>query len=236
LTAVDPATVKMIEKETPAPETLSEIIEDRCQYLTAYQNQALADRYRSQVEDMLDQFGEDIGFVVARNYFKVLAYKDEYEVARLYSDKRFREALEEEFVGDYKLSIHLAPPLLAPIDQHSGLPRKLTFGRWIFPVFSVLAKFKFLRGKALDPFSYTADRKLERSIIADYESLMLKLASKPEASPDIIKALLSLPEKIRGFGYIKERNFKTVQVEREQLLAGLYAQPEPIKMFDPEAA
>jgi len=219
-----------------APQTFPELIEDRRRYLTAYQNQNLAKRYETQVDAITAKYGEEVGMVVARYYFKVLAYKDEYEVARLYSDGRFMKSLAEEFEGDYKLSIHLAPPLLAPIDKHSGLPRKITFGRWIFPVFSVLAKFKFLRGSKLDPFSYTADRKLERRIINEYEDLLVRLLSRDEANPIEIKALLALPEKIRGFGYIKERSFKNTQLEQERLLAALDAKPEPIKIFDPKVA
>jgi indolepyruvate ferredoxin oxidoreductase len=236
LKAHNPAAIKFGEPEPPVTQTFAELIDDRYQYLTDYQNKQLADRYRQRVDALTEKYGDEIGKIAARYYFKVLAYKDEYEVARLYSDGRFRAALEEEFEGDYKLSIHLAPPLLAPVDKHSGLPRKLTFGRWIFPVFKVLANFKFLRGSKFDPFGYTPDRRLEQKILADYEKLIADLLARDEAAPDTVQALLSLPEQVRGFGYVKERNFKTVEVTRAQLLAKLDARPEAIKIYDPEAA
>lgn len=241
LKAHTPAAINFGAEVEPTPQSFSELVEDRRQYLTAYQNQNLANRYQTQVDAIVTKYGEEVGMIVARYYFKVLAYKDEYEVARLYSDGRFKKSLTEEFEGDYKLSIHLAPPLLAPVDKHSGLPRKITLGSWIFPVFNVLAKFKFLRGSKLDPFSYTADRKLEQRIIGDYEDLLAlllqrDLAREREASPEELKALLSLPEKVRGFGYVKERNFSNTQLEQQRLLAALDAKPEPIKIFSPEAA
>jgi indolepyruvate ferredoxin oxidoreductase len=236
LKAHSPTAITFGAKIEHTPQTFPELIEDRRRYLTAYQNQNLADRYQTQVDAVTEKYGEEVGMVVARYYFKVLAYKDEYEVARLYSDGRFKQALAEEFEGDYKLAIHLAPPLLAPIDKHSGLPRKITFGSWIFPVFSVLAKFKFLRGSKLDPFSYTADRKLERQILDEYEDLLAQLLKRDGDPQEQLMALLALPEKIRGFGYVKEQSFKNTQLEQERLLAALDAKPEPVKIFSPEAA
>ena len=236
LKAHDPAAVQYGEEEIVEPQSFEELVADRSAYLVAYQNESLATLYQAKVEAITQKFGEDIGLIVARYYFKVLAYKDEYEVARLYSDGRFKAALAEEFEGDYKLSIHLAPPLLAPVDKHSGLPRKLTFGSWIFPMFTLMAKFKFLRGTALDPFGYTKDRKLEREIRQDYEQLLDKVLSLDKLDAPALRTLLALPEKIRGYGYIKERNFKSTQFEKDQLLARLTAQPEAIKIFDPKAA
>lgn len=238
LKAHNPASFETQQPIAVMPETLEEILLDRRNALVKYQNQALADKYAAKVEQFRSKFGEEVATLVARYYFKVLAYKDEYEVARLYSDGKFRAALAEEFEGDFKLSIHLAPPLLAPIDKHSKLPRKLTFGSWIFPVFKVLSGFKFLRGTALDPFGYTADRKLERQIIEEYESLLDKvlMVQTSEADQTLVGQLLSSPEMIRGFGYVKERNY--VQVRQDQLrnLSKLETEPEPIKVFDPKAA
>ena len=106
---------------------------------------------------------------VARSYHKLLAYKDEYEVARLYSDPQFRKQLQDSFDGDYKLGVHLAPPLLSRVDPATGEPRKREFGPWIFPVLRALARLKGLRGTPFDPFGYTAERRMERRLIADYE-------------------------------------------------------------------
>jgi indolepyruvate ferredoxin oxidoreductase len=236
LKAHNPKTIRFGEEEVLVPQTLSELLEDRRQYLTAYQDQNLAEQYQSKVDAVTEKVGEETGMVVARYYFKVLAYKDEYEVARLYSDGRFKAALEEEFDGDYKLSIHLAPPLIAPMDDHSGLPRKLTFGSWIFPLFNILAKFKFLRGSSLDPFGYTKDRQLERKILGEYEQLLGTVLELDEVDPATLKAILALPEKIRGYGYVKERHHRSTRLEHKQLLAKLTAEPEAIKIFDPQAA
>lgn len=236
LKAHDESALTFAANKEPKPETFQELLADREAYLTQYQNSALAERYRARVDAVNARFGEAIAMTVARYYFKVLAYKDEYEVARLYSDGNFRKSLEEEFEGDYKLSIHLSPPLFAPKDPHSQLPRKITFGAWMFPVFSVLARFKFLRSTRFDPFAYTEDRKLERQILQEYEQLMDEALSLD--NPDIhqVEALLATPEQIRGFGYVKHRNYDEVRQQQLNALAKLKAEPEAIKIFDPEAA
>src|SRR5262249_45432782 len=119
---------------------------------------------------------------VARGYFKLLAYKDEYEVARLFSDKAFGEALRAEFEDYRKLAFHLAPPLLAPRDRATGVPRKMRFGAWMLPLFRLLAKGKRLRGSALDIFGYSAERRLERQMIADYETLLEEIGERLSAA------------------------------------------------------
>ena len=159
---------------------------------------------------------------VARAYHKLLAYKDEYEVARLFTDPGFRESLSEQFESRGKLSFHLAPPLLARRDKATGEPRKLEFGRWMLPVFRLLAKGKRLRGTAWDPFGYTQERKLERQMIADYEGLLDELSQR--LSPQThatATALAALPLEIKGFGHVKLRNYKTVKAREAALLAQL---------------
>ena len=217
-------------------ETLEDVIQDRMSYLTSYQNRSLAERYERGVNAFRQKFGEEIALLVAKYYFKVLAYKDEYEVARLYSAPDFKRALDAEFQGNYKLSIHLAPPLLASIDPHSKLPRKRTFGRWIFPVFNLLAKFKFLRGSAFDLFGYSEDRKLERQILADFEAILRDAINMDHPDTAILSELLSTPEHIRGFGHVKERHYAQAKQTQLRLLAKLNADFEPIKVFDPKAA
>ena len=113
--------------------------------------------------------------------FKLMAYKDEYEVARLYSDGAFAKQVRSAFDGDLKFEFHLAPPLLAKLDKETGLPRKMTFGPWMMSAFRWLARFKFLRGTALDPFGHSAERRIERKLIADYEAMLAEALARLNA-------------------------------------------------------
>ena len=230
---------------SPAPEdamTLDELISRRKDYLKDYQNQQYAERYEAMVRKVQDEekayAAEEVTSAVARYYFKLLAYKDEYEVARLYSTAEFRESLNAQFQGNFKLEFNLAPPLIAPVDKHSGLPRKMQFGSWMLTAFNLLAKFRFLRGSRFDPFSYTQDRKLERKLISEYENLVDKLLTQLDAENlTAIAEILSLPEKIRGYGYIKANNAKLAAAEQQRLLSILNnSQTNPVKWVDPEAA
>ena len=159
---------------------------------------------------------------VARGYYKLLAYKDEYEVARLFTNPAFEKALGEQFEARGKLEFHLAPPLLARRDKVTGEPRKMQFGRWMLPVFRLLAKGKRLRGTAWDVFGYTHERKLERQMIADYEKLLDEIAERlTPATHATAVALAGLPLDIKGFGHIKERNYKVAKAREAALLAEL---------------
>ncbi len=162
---------------------------------------------------------------VARGYHKLLAYKDEYEVARLYASPAFEKALGEQFESRRKLEFHLAPPLLARRDKETGEPRKMRFGAWMLPVFRLLAKGKGLRGGAFDVFGYTAERKLERQMIADYEKLLDEIAERlSPATHRTAVALASLALDIKGYGHIKERNYKAAKAQGDRP-AGRAAQP-----------
>src|SRR5947209_4139299 len=182
LAAADPARLEAMLKgqdATPAPKTLEqmsldEIIAHRSALLTDYQNAKLAERYHNLVKQVRDAatkggYGDALPRAVAINYAKLLAYKDEYEVARLYTDGKFEQQLRDQFEGDFKISFNLAPPILSSGVDALGRPKKRAFGAWMMSVFRVLAKFRFLRGTALDVFGYSADRKLERDLIAGYE-------------------------------------------------------------------
>ena len=182
LAAADPARLVAMMKgqdETVAPKTLDamsldEIIAHRSAFLTDYQNEKLAERYRKLVTQVRDAalnggFGDALPRAVAINYAKLLAYKDEYEVARLYTDGRFEKQLRDQFDGDFKISFNLAPPMLAGGTDALGRPRKRAFGAWMMPLFRLLAKMRGLRGTAFDIFGYSADRRLERDLIAGYE-------------------------------------------------------------------
>jgi indolepyruvate ferredoxin oxidoreductase len=159
---------------------------------------------------------------VAKNHFKLLAMKDEYEVARLHADPAFRARIASVFEGDYRLNFHLAPPLLAKTDPATGLPRKRAYGPWMLTAFRWLAKLKFLRGGALDVFGRTAERRLERALIAEYERDVAEAPPPPRRSNlDTAVELAGLPEHIRGFGHIKLRSIDAARQKRAVLLAAL---------------
>lgn len=241
--AVEPGFGQLKPAKASRLENLETILADRRRFLSAYQNVALADRYEARVRQFQAHLVtiqvDDAGLLVAlaQNYFKLLAYKDEYEVARLYTDGAFRQSVAAQFEGNYKLQFHLAPPLLAPRDKHTGLPRKLTFGGWMMPVFSLLARLRWLRGTALDPFGYTADRQLERQLISDYENLLDEcLVHLQSDNLETIKALLALPEQIRGFGHVKQQHVDRANASKQALLAKLDVRLEVVRIVPPRAA
>src|SRR5206468_4935857 len=153
------------------------------------------------------------------NYAKLLAYKDEYEVGRLYAEAAFAAGLEQQFEGNYRLKFHLAPPLLAQRDPKTGHLIKQEFGPWMLPAFRMLAKLKFLRGTALDIFGYSEERRTERKLIADYEALLGEITGKlaPE-NHHIAVGLANIPEKIRGFGHVKARHLVAAKADEAALL------------------
>jgi indolepyruvate ferredoxin oxidoreductase len=162
---------------------------------------------------------------VARNLFKLMAYKDEYEVARLYCNGEFLRQVAQEFDGDrLRFEFHLAPPLLAQRDRRTGQPRKLTFGPWMLTVFRLLMRFKFLRGTALDPFGYVAERRTERKLIADYEATLAEVLGKLNAdNHHLAVGIAAIPEKIRGFGHVKMRHLAAAKADEATLLDQLRA-------------
>ena len=213
-------------------EGLEERIARRVRFLTDYQDAAYAGRYSALVEkvraaEAARTPGQTaLTEAVVRYYFKLLAVKDEYEVARLHSLPDFKTKLEQQFEGDYKLSVHLAPPLIAKRDPATGHLKKREFGSWIFPVFQGLAKLKRLRGTPLDIFGYTVERRQERRLIADYEALLEELLGKltPENHALAVE-LAAIPEKVRGFGHVKEDHIKTAKACEADLLAA-FRNPE----------
>jgi indolepyruvate ferredoxin oxidoreductase len=207
-------------------QSLEELVERRVRFLTGYQSARYAARYSNLVERArqaeTDKAPGLNGFAnaVARYYFKLLAYKDEYEVARLYGDPAFHQALGEQFEGDTRLEVHLAPPLLPGSDPDGGAPRKRAFGPWIFTAFRWLAKFKGLRGTPFDPFGHTADRKRERELIVEYEALIEELlAGLGHDNHALAVELAAIPEQIRGYGHIKTAHLDDAKAREAQLLA-----------------
>ncbi|MFL6673666.1 MAG: DUF6537 domain-containing protein, partial [Massilia sp.] len=155
---------------------------------------------------------------VAKYYFKLMAYKDEYEVARLYTDGRFVEQLKSQFEGDFKLKFNLAPPLFAKKDAKGHLV-KAEFGAWMWGAFKLLARLKGLRGGAFDLFGYTAERKMERALIAEYRQ-MIEALLPALSTENYINAveLASLPEQVRGFGHVKEKAVAAFRAKKAELL------------------
>ncbi len=215
--------------------TLEEIVAARTKHLTGYQNAALAQRYAALVEKVrvAEQLkgGGKTGLTeaVARYYAKLLSYKDEYEVARLYSEAAFQAKLGQQFEGDYKLKFHLAPPLFSQRDPQTGHLIKQEFGSWMLPAFRLLAKLKGLRGTAFDPFGRTEERKTERRLIADYEKLVDELLAglAPQNHALAIK-LAAIPDEIRGYGHIKDAHLAKAKRKEAELLAQ-WRNPEAMK-------
>jgi indolepyruvate ferredoxin oxidoreductase len=240
LAAADPARLAAMMKgqdETVAPKTLDEmsldeIVAHRSALLTDYQNEKLAARYRNMVMQVRNAaanggFGDALPRAVAISYAKLLAYKDEYEVARLYTDGKFEKQLRDQFDGDFKISFNLAPPMLAGGTDALGRPRKRAFGAWMMPVFRLLAGMRGLRGTAFDIFGYSADRRLERDLIAGYEKdVGHVLTVLSPLTLDTAVEILSLPDRIRGYGPVKEKSVQDAKARYAQLAADL-ANPPP---------
>jgi indolepyruvate ferredoxin oxidoreductase len=215
--------------------SFDEMVARRVAFLTAYQNAAYAARYRGWVdkaraaEATLAPAACGLAEAVGRYLFKLMAYKDEYEVARLYSEESFAQQVKNTFDGEnLRLRVHLSPPLLAPTDK-AGRPRKITFGPWIFGLFRLLAGLKGLRGTAFDVFGYTRERKTERALIADYEAMLDEILSR--LTPDnhaIAVGLAAIPEKIRGYGHIKMRHLAAAKADEAALLEQFRAGPAPL--------
>jgi len=208
---------------------LDEVIARRVEFLADYQDAAYADRYRNLVARVRQAEADRIGGAklaeaVARYYFKLLAYKDEYEVARLFTRPEFRQRLDAAFEGDFKLRFHLAPPLLARPDPVTGEPRKRAYGEWMMGAFRLLARLKGLRGTAFDLFGYSAERRLERQLIADYERTVETILARLNRDTHATAvAIASIPEEIRGYGPVKARHIRHAQAKQAELLAQLRA-------------
>ncbi len=205
--------------------TLSEKIDLRVTSLTNYQSARYAKRYTKLVEKVkaaeqsLGTGSETLTEATVRYLFKLMAYKDEYEVARLYTDGAFAAKIAGQFEGDFKLKFHLAPPMFAKTDPETGHLIKKEFGPWMMKSFAVLAKLKVIRGTALDPFAKTEERKKEVALISEYEETISELLeSLTSDNLALAVEIAEVPENIRGFGHVKERHMKAADAERENLL------------------
>jgi len=207
-------------------QSFEETVARRVEFLTAYQNEAYARRYRELVDRVKAAESAKapgrcgLAEAVARYLFKLMAYKDEYEVARLYTDGTFLKQVANELGGDnLRFEFHLAPPLLTNLNPSTGEPRKISFGPWMMSVFKVLARLKFLRGTPFDIFGYSQERRTERKLVADYEAMLDEILTK--LTPDnhvLAVGLAAVPEKIRGFGPVKARHLAAAKADEAVLL------------------
>jgi indolepyruvate ferredoxin oxidoreductase len=212
-------------------QTLDEAIVRRVEFLTAYQDEAYARRYLEQVtairaaETRAAPGSTAVTEAVARNLFKLMAIKDEYEVARLYTDGSFQKQLAAQFQEYDRLEFHLSPPILGRRGA-DGKPRKSRFGPWMMKGFHALAALKGLRGSSLDVFGYFPERRMERRLLAEYESdLDLVARSIAPGKIEAAAALASIPALIRGYGHVKQASAKKAAEERERLLKRFAAEP-----------
>ena len=206
-------------------ESLDEMIERRAAFLTDYQDKAYAGRYLALVDKVRQAEARrlpgstKLTEAVARYYFKLMAYKDEYEVARLYTSGEFRKRIEQQFEGDYRLHFNLAPPLFSRRDAEGRLIKK-EYGPWVFTLFRLLAKMKGLRGTAFDIFGRTEERRMERQLIADYAQVVEELLAGLDAgNADLAVEIASVPEHIRGYGHVKEAHLAKAKGKEAELLA-----------------
>jgi indolepyruvate ferredoxin oxidoreductase len=220
------------EPETATRESLDALVARRADFLSTYQNARYADRYRALVGRVAERAkqvpgGERLTRAVARYYHKLLARKDEYEVARLYTDGSFARQVAAEFEGDYRLVLHFAPPVfrrleswLGRVDPHTGATHKLALGGWFFRVLAGLAKLRFLRDTPFDPFGWTAERRLERQLPRDYEAQIGELLDGLRAENlELAVEIASLPEHVRGFEHVRLRQLEQARERERELLA-----------------
>ena len=226
---IDPKSIaSLVEAEDSGhpPSQAGTLDDRRAGDLEQYQNAAYAQRYRAivtkarQTEALHTPGRTGFTDAVAQGLYRLMAYKDEYEVARLYASPAFARSLADTFEPGYGLRLHLAPPLFAQRDPDTGLPRKHAFGPWILTAMRLLARLKGLRGTLLDPFGHTAERKQERALISEYEALITRLCSGLSAdNHDQAVALAAVYDSVRGFGHVKARNLTAMAAQRDALLA-----------------
>lgn len=203
-------------------ETVEQMIEKRSTMLEGYQNQKYANKYLRLLGKVQQVDHDVILEAVAKSYYKLLAIKDEYEVARLYTDGDFKKKLGAQFDGDYTLKFHMAPPIFEKRDPVSGEVKKREFGPWMMGALNVLSRLKFLRGTVFDIFSYSAERKMEVALIKEYEEVVQKVLDKlNKGNYQLCLEILEVPLSYKGFGHVKEKNIKSGKAKLEKLLARL---------------
>jgi indolepyruvate ferredoxin oxidoreductase len=214
-----------LSPQPPVAPTVEDMIAHRSALLVAYQNAAYAGSYRQLVERVRQREqavhpgSSALTEAVARYLYKLMAYKDEYEVARLYTDGQFAEQLRQTFEGDLQLSFHLAPPLFNRGVDAQGRPLKRRFGPWMLRAMGLLARLRFLRGTAIDPFGRLPERREERALVADYRALLAELmAGLNQDNHALAVELASLPDQVRGYGPVKSEAIREYRQARDALL------------------
>ena len=210
--AVSPAKLEIAQDTAPSDDSPATLISRRMAFLTDYQNAAYAERYKATLDAAAPHLNDDQRVAAAKSLFKLMAYKDEYEVARLHNLSGFAQRIAADFEGDYKIKYHLAPPLWPTARDTRGRPVKRSFGPWMGHVFKLLTRMKALRGTWADVFSYSADRKLEVALIAWFEDVLDQVAAAEMDDAEKL-ALLAAPMDIRGYGPVKDAAIKKVQAE-----------------------
>jgi indolepyruvate ferredoxin oxidoreductase len=201
--------------------TVNELIEHRSKHLTDYQDHQLAERYRQRLKAVLALGDNNLTRIVATQYARLLAPKDEYEVARLYTESDFLSGLQGQFAGDTRLLFHFAPPLVSRPGL-DGRPKKIRFGAWLLPALRILAKARRLRGSWLYPFRFGTEKALDHRLLADYEADLDLIAARPDKPPEATD-LASWPAEIRGFGPIRAQAASQVATRREKARTALMA-------------
>jgi indolepyruvate ferredoxin oxidoreductase len=224
--AVEEIALPAMPKNEMVVDTLDQTVAKRMDRLKAYQSARYANRYGKLVaavlaaEEKAKPGSTIVSGAVARYFYKLMAYKDEYEVARLYSDGAFAAKVNDQFEGDFKVKFHLAPPIFAKRHEETGHLIKKEFGPWMMKSFGVLAKLRFLRGTALDPFGKSEERKSERALIGEYEATMVEICETLNADNLLLAAeIAEVPEHIRGYGHVKEQHLSVARAMREDLLS-----------------
>ncbi len=223
---------------------IDEIVQWRANFLEEYQDKAYAQKYLNFVKqfrealvklsDITESHDKALSQAVARSYFKLLSYKDEYEVARLYSGREFLNSLREQFSGNFKLKFHLAPPLISRMDKLTKTPVKGVYGQWILKVFPMLARLKFLRGTSFDIFAYTAERKHERTLITVYElAIQQVITGLNEDNFETALEIALMPNMVRGYGHVKEKSMLQFDEDIDRLLQDFHRnQNKVVRLFE----
>ena len=232
--AAEPKTAELNVRDLS--QSLDDMIARRVEFLTSYQNASYARRYQDKIaavraaEEKMKPDETRLTEAVARYLFKLMAIKDEYEVARLYTDGSFRKQVASQFESYDRLEFHMAPPLLSQEDPRTGRPQKIAFGPWMLRVMSVLAALRGMRGSAFDIFGRTAERRMERQLLADYEAVIGEIIAGLNADKHALAVgLASVPEKIRGYGHVKEAHVAAAKADEAALLEQFRAAPTPQK-------
>ncbi len=213
-----------VDEDHILSETAEQIIDRRAGFLAAYQSKRYARQYRRiiaqvrkvEAEVETDQLTRDI----AQSLYRLMAYKDEYEVARLYTNGDFKRRLDEQFEGKYQLQFHLAPPLMSKRNEKGELQKKV-YGSKMMLAFKLLSLFKFLRGTPFDVFGYTAERRMERRLIKDYQKMIDRMVGTVRVDNVAqMCEIAQLPQKIRGFGHVKHQNYEMIQAQMKAFMEG----------------